>query len=142
MSEKGIRYVSKENDPSVFEIGTAQVRQMLRCALIVTLYSVNDVRMGFIFKSTFSAGGLSGSLVNAGVFLHNILETLVNGQLSAFCDMLSPSNTMHMLRLVHVLRYVEFRLMNKTLHANHNIRAASRAALVEPRVANLSILTA
>lgn len=111
-TQKRVRILAHRNESGMQDIGTEQVRDVVRFSLVITTYAMKDICENYVLKETFNPSELTVSVLNSGVFLQNELETPPGGRSSPLSEMIYPPTTIETLLSFHALRNFDFRTSN------------------------------
>lgn len=120
-------------DPLVEELGSNQVRQLLRVALAVESYTRKDPRVSTCFFTTFERHGVSVSFVKAGRYMQVVLGGMKKrrrDESSTSPTHLQPASASQVMFFFHALVFVEERIARKRVKARRNHNTGDRIGFV------------
>lgn len=143
--QKGVFYKKKdaEEDPVLQELGSEQVRQILRLALAVNAYRLKDKRIADAFNNLFAHDRvcLPMSYINGGQFLQHVLKVSAKNNKNpssaspASIDVpLSTPTPFQTLLFLHALAFVETEIQSKHMKVRRNNKNGNTIGLAVQRI--------
>lgn len=128
--KKNFALTVRGGNPLVEELGSNQVRQLLRTALAMELYVRKERRLRDVFKTLFETMQLPISYLNAGSFLQVVLGGTRQGKSASSAATATPATPFQVLVFSHCLSIIDRKIVKKSaFKVRRNYKTGDRIGL-------------